>query len=115
MRGVPFKETLLVVPWLDCVKRVEDIVLSKGSSVAESVNTSEGDALYEMGGRPMQNERIVVNVVDECRLLIAIFGPSGLAILGKRFSLMFPVLDHVRLIFSTWNLEVWLNLGRNGP
>jgi hypothetical protein len=78
------------------VKRHEDIVLSKGSSLAESVNALEGDALYEMGGRPMQNERIVVNVVDEVVFLIAIFGTGGPAILGRRFSLMFPVLGHVR-------------------
>lgn len=69
-------------------------MLSKGSSLAESVNASEDETLYKMGGRPMQNERIVVNVVDdEAVFLIAIFGP---AILRRRFSLMFPVLGHVR-------------------
>lgn len=73
------------------MKGDEDIVLSKGSSVAESVNACEGDALYEMGGRPKQNERIVVNVVDEAAFLITIFGPGG-----KRFSLVFPVLGHVK-------------------
>jgi hypothetical protein len=41
------------------------MVMSKESSLAESVNASEGNALYERGGRTMQNERIVVNVGDD--------------------------------------------------
>jgi hypothetical protein len=67
-----------------------------------------------MGGRPMQNKRIVVNVVDnEAVFLIAIFGPGGPANIGRRFSLMFPVFSSD--ISLTRNFEVWLNLDRNRP